>query len=128
MAIYLKKKLKVMPSLSKEVEFINEIDSKKPHVRIGILNLMPTLEDTERQFILAFENPIIQIELDFIYLDTKRKDEEKENYFKNYYYAFREIKQIHYDGMLVTGAPLEHIQYQNIEKQVRDSLNMLIQH
>ena len=115
MAIYLKKKLKVMPSLSKEVEFINEIDSKKPHVRIGILNLMPTLEDTERQFILAFENPIIQIELDFIYLDTKRKDEEKENYFKNYYYAFREIKQIHYDGMLVTGAPLEHIQYQNIE-------------
>ena len=51
MAILLKKKLEVMNHLKNEVEFIEKLNEKKPHVKVGILNLMPTLEDTERQLI-----------------------------------------------------------------------------
>ncbi len=114
MAIFLKRKLEVMAKL-KNVEFIDKIDENKPHVKVGILNLMPTLEDTERQLIIALNNPVIQIELDFIYLDTKNKDDEKHDYFTKYYKSFSEIKDTYYDGMMVTGAPLEHIPYANVD-------------
>ncbi len=113
MAIYLKKNLEITKSL-REVNFLSKL-SNKPHVKVGILNLMPTLEDTERQLILALDNPILDIELDFIYLDTKNKDLEKSAYFKKYYRSFQSIKEEHYDGMIITGAPLEHIPYSNID-------------
>jgi len=114
MAIYLKKKLNVINDL-KNIEFINKIDENKPHVKIGILNLMPTLEDTERQFIKVLDNQEVQIELDFIYLNTQTKDPEKVAYFKKYYLSFSEIKKEKYDGLLITGAPLGHLNYQDID-------------
>ncbi len=113
MAILLNKKLEVAAKLT-SVNFINEINMDKPHVKVGILNLMPTLEDTERQLIVALDNPILQVELDFIYLDSKNMDLEKIAYFKKYYKSFSEIKDDYYDGMIVTGAPLEHIPYQDV--------------
>lgn len=115
MAIYLKKELEVKEKIKNQVLFINEINPNLPHVRIGILNLMPTLEDTERQLIVALDNPIVQIELDFIYLDTKKVDEDKLSYYQQYYVSFKDISSDYYDGMIVTGAPLEHIQYMNID-------------
>jgi homoserine O-succinyltransferase len=84
-------------------------------VHIGILNLMPTLEDTERQLIMALDNGVVQVELDFIYLDTKKVDDDKLKYYKDYYYSFSEIKNSNYDGVIVTGTPLEHIEYMNID-------------
>lgn len=115
MAIYLKKELEVKEKIKNQVLFINEINHNLPHVKIGILNLMPTLEDTERQLIVALDNPIVQIELDFIYLDTKKVDEDKLSYYQQYYVSFKDISSDYYDGMIVTGAPLEHIQYMNID-------------
>ncbi len=111
MAIFLDKNLEVKETLKNEVDFISKIDETKPKVKVGILNLMPTLEDTERQLIIALDNPVIQVELDFIYLTTKNKDAEKVTYFKQYYHSFDSIKEKHYDGMIVTGAPLEHLNY-----------------
>lgn len=113
MAIFLNKKLEVAEKLT-DIDFISEIDTSKPHVKVGILNLMPTLEDTERQLIIVLDNPILQVEIDFIYLDTKNTDLEKLEYYRKYYKSFGEIKDDYYDGMIVTGAPLEHIPYQNV--------------
>lgn len=115
MAIYLKKELEVAKKLKNKVTFISKIDPTNPHVKVGILNLMPTLEDTERQLIEALDTKLLQVELEFIYLDTKKKDEEKESYLKKYYRSFSEIKKEHFDGMIVTGAPLEHINYHDID-------------
>ena len=69
MAIYLNKKLEIIDKIKNQVDFINKINLEQPYVKIGILNLMPTLEDTERQLIMALDNPVVQIELDFIYYD-----------------------------------------------------------
>ena len=113
MAIYLKKDLPIKETL-KEIKFISKLSIKKS-VKIGILNLMPTLEDTEKELMLALDNPILDIELDFIYLDTKNKDIEKNNYYQKYYNSFKNIKDKFYDGMIITGAPLEHIPYNSID-------------
>jgi len=115
MALYLDRKLEVMEKIKNQVEFVNKIEQSRPHVKIGILNLMPTLEDTERQLMVALDNPVIQIELDFIYLDTKKVDEDKLAYYHHYYHSFRDIQKEHYDGMIITGAPLEHINYMNVD-------------
>ena len=111
MAIFLSKKLEVGEKIKDKVNFITKIDDRKPKVKVGILNLMPTLEDTERQLIMAMDTKMLQVELDFIYLNTKKKDDDKKEYFNKYYKSFEEIKTEDYDGMIVTGAPLEHLNY-----------------
>ena len=73
MAIYLKKDLEVKSKLP-TVHFIDSLNPNLPTVKVGILNLMPTLEDTERQLITVLDTPILQVELDFIYLTTKDSD------------------------------------------------------
>lgn len=114
MAIFLEKKLEVGDKIKTEVDFISKIDESKPSVKVGILNLMPTLEDTERQLIVALDNPVLQVKLDFIYLDSKDNDKDKVAYFKKYYKSFSSIKNDNYDGMIVTGAPLEHLNYEDV--------------
>ena len=118
MAIFLKKELEIKEKLKEKINFISNIDERKPHVKVGILNLMPTLEDTERQLITVLDDKILQVELDFIYLDTKKRDEEKEEYYQKYYRSFKEIKKENYDGMIITGAPLEHINYHDIDSNI----------
>ena len=115
MAILLNKKLELVDKIKDKVDFIDKLDLTKPFVKVGILNLMPTLEDTERQLIMALDNPVVQIELDFIYLDTKNSDQEKVHYFEKYYNSFSKIKNTKYDGVIVTGAPLEHIIYKDVD-------------
>lgn len=115
MALYLDKPLELKEKLKEKIDFISEINPNRPHVKIGILNIMPTLEDTERQLMIALDNPVVQIELHFIYLDSKNADLEKVLYYKKYYHSFKEIKDSYYDGIIVTGAPLEHIPYHNID-------------
>ncbi len=114
MAILLKKKLEVAKKME-NIHFIEQIDKKRPHVKVGILNLMPTLEDTERQLIEALDTKILQVEIDFIYLTTKNVEAEKKEYYHKYYTSFADIKKEKYDGMIVTGAPLEHISYHDID-------------
>lgn len=113
MAIYLKKDLPIKKRLP-EIKFVKNLKDAKINVKVGILNLMPTLEDTEYQLIKVLDNPLMTIELDFIYLDTKKTDQDKIAYFKKYYRSFKSIKDSYYDGMIITGAPLEHIPYSNV--------------
>ena len=115
MAIFLKKELEIKEKLKEKINFISNIDERKPHVKVGILNLMPTLEDTERQLLTVLDTKMLQVEIDFLYLDTKKRDEEKQDYFHKYYTSFKEIKEKNYDGMIITGAPLEHINYHDID-------------
>ena len=77
MALYLDKPLELKEKLKNDIDFISEINPSLPSVKIGILNIMPTLEDTERQLMIALDNPVVQIELHFIYLDSKNADLEK---------------------------------------------------
>ena len=114
MPILLKQPLKIAKRLE-DVNFISHLDTSKPHVKVGILNLMPTLEDTERDLIKVLDTKFLQVELDFIYLDTKKTNSAKLEYYQKYYTSFSTIKKEEYDGMIITGAPLEHLSYQDID-------------
>ena len=82
MPILLKQPLKIAKRLE-DVNFISHLDTSKPHVKVGILNLMPTLEDTERDLIKVLDTKFLQVELDFIYLDTKKQILLNYNIIKN---------------------------------------------
>ena len=114
MPILLKKDLNITKFLE-DVNFITHLDKSKPYVKVGILNLMPTLEDTERDLIKVLDTKFLQVELDFIYLDTKKTNSAKLEYYQKYYTSFSTIKKEEYDGMIITGAPLEHLSYQDID-------------
>ena len=114
MPILLKQPLKIAKRLE-DVNFISHLDTSKPYVKVGILNLMPTLEDTERDLIKVLDTKFLQVELDFIYLDTKKTNSAKLEYYQKYYTSFSTIKKEEYDGMIITGAPLEHLSYQDID-------------
>ena len=114
MPILLKKDLNITKSLE-DVNFITHLDKSKPYVKVGILNLMPTLEDTERDLIKVLDTKFLQVELDFIYLDTKKTNNDKLAYYQKYYTSFSTIKNEKYDGMIITGAPLEHLSYKDID-------------
>lgn len=96
------------------INIIKEIDKSKPNVKIGILNIMPTLEDTERELLKVLDTNLLQVAVDFIYLNSFTKDKEKLTYLKKYYYSFKEISHNYYDGIIITGAPLEHFAYNDI--------------
>ena len=113
MAIYLKKDLPIKNELP-EINFVSNLAQEKLVLKIGILNLMPNLERTEYQLIKALDNPKITLELDFIYLDSKKTNPDKVAYYQKYYSSFSSIKNTKYDGMIITGAPLEHIPYASI--------------
>ena len=68
--------------------------------------------DTEKDLIRMLDNQFMQVELDFIYLETKNTL--KEEYYEKYYVSFNKIKKENYDGFIVTGAPLEHLNYADI--------------
>lgn len=108
----------------KDINFSTNINNK-PYVSIGILNLMPDLKGTEKDLIKVLDNPIINIKLDFLYLDSKKND-----YVIKSYYNFKEIKEKFYDGIIITGAPLEHFKYNNIKyiKELKEFLDYTTTH
>ena len=122
MPILLTKELPIKSSIKDHVHFISEINPDLPYVNIGILNLMSTLEDTERNLIEVLDTKFLQVKLDFIYLKTKKT---KQDYYQKYYLPFSEIKNKDYDGLIITGAPLafvplEEISYLEELKKVLD--------
>ena len=84
-------------------------------VNIGILNLMPTVKETEKQLIKVLENEKVDVKIDFIYLSSKNYNKEKFKYIKKNYKSFSSIKDKYYDGIIITGAPLEHLDYEDVE-------------
>lgn len=113
MAIFLDKKLNVCDYL-KEVNFIPILDKNKPYKTVGILNLMPDLEKTEKDILKLLDVPFMQIEVKFIYLNNFTNNPLKKHYLETFYHKFNDIKCENFDGMIITGAPLEHLEYEDI--------------
>ena len=114
MAVYLNKNIKGRELLKEEVDFLSQIDKNKKVIKVGVLNLMPNFEDTERDLLRVLDVKGLQVEVDFIVLNKDKKNEYKKKYLNKCYYAFDDIKNKNYDGMIVTGAPLEHFRYEDI--------------
>ncbi|OIP05079.1 MAG: homoserine O-succinyltransferase [Bacteroidetes bacterium CG2_30_32_10] len=94
-------------------------------LKIAILNLMPNKQTTELQLLRVLNNEQYAIDIEFVYVSSHQSKTTSEEYLKKSYHSFDEIKNSHWDGMIVTGAPVElldfkEVNYWNELKQIMD--------
>ena len=80
-------------------------------LKIIILNLMPTKLDTETQLLRLLSNSPLQIDVDFLQVKTHESKNVSKSHMDKFYYVFDDIKENKYDGMIITGAPVEHLEF-----------------
>ena len=84
-------------------------------LKILILNLMPTKIETETQLLRLLSNSPIQVEAELLQTATHEvKNVSKEHMFK-FYKTFDEMKDERFDGMVVTGAPVENMEFEQVD-------------
>lgn len=83
-------------------------------IKILILNLMPLKISAETDFIRLLSNSPLQVEIEFLQLDTHKSKNTSEEHLKMFYKHFDEIKDDFYDGMIVTGAPIEKLDFEEV--------------
>ncbi|MEM9576803.1 MAG: homoserine O-succinyltransferase [Pseudomonadota bacterium] len=80
-------------------------------LRIGLLNLMPKKIQTENQFARLIGATPLQIELDLIRMSEHRTRNTAAAHMAEFYRPFQDIKHLKYDGLIITGAPIEHLEF-----------------
>lgn len=84
-------------------------------LRIAIVNLMPTKEVTETQLIRMLANTPLQVELQLLTMDSHESKHTDQNHMDNFYKTYEEIKTHKYDGMIITGAPVETLPFEQVD-------------
>ena len=84
-------------------------------LEIVILNLMPLKEDTEVQILRALSNTPLQIDITFLQTATYTSKNTAASHLNQFYLTFDEIKHKKFDGMIITGAPIEHMDFEEVE-------------
>ena len=83
-------------------------------LEILILNLMPLKEDTETQLLRALSNTPLQVDCTFLMVKSHESKNTSRSHLNKFYVYFDEIKRLRYDGMIITGAPVEHLDYEKV--------------
>lgn len=83
-------------------------------LKILILNLMPTKIITETQLLRLLGNTPLQIEVDFIYTATYSPTNTSQEHLIKFYETFDDVKSRNYDGMIITGAPVEKLPFEEV--------------
>ncbi len=84
-------------------------------LKILLLNLMPKKIETETQFARLLGNTPLQVELEMMYTTSHKSKNTSEGHLLAFYKTFDEIKDNKYDGMVITGAPVEHLAFEDVE-------------
>lgn len=83
-------------------------------LRIALLNLMPMKESTEADFIRVLASSPLDIELTLMKLDTHTPKHASAHHMQSYYKGFGELRNTKFDGLIITGAPIEKIEYEEV--------------
>ncbi len=84
-------------------------------LRIAILNLMPTKQATEVQLLRLLANTPLQVEVTLLHTGSYTSQNTTQDYLNSFYRTFDEVKDEHFDGLVVTGAPVENIEFQEVQ-------------
>ena len=84
-------------------------------LRIAILNLMPIKITTETDLIRLLSNTPLQVEVDFMKIKSHTSKNTPIEHMQAFYRDFDEMKKLKYDGLIVTGAPLEQMEYNEVK-------------
>jgi homoserine O-succinyltransferase len=83
-------------------------------LKILLLNLMPTKIATETQFLRLLGNSPLQVEVDFIYTATYSPTNTPQEHLVKFYETFDAVRARRYDGMIITGAPIEQMPFEEV--------------
>ena len=111
--------LPAVEELKREHIFIME-ESRALHqdirpLRIALLNLMPLKMVTETDLLRSLANTPLQVELDLLYMDEHESRHTPREHLEVFYKTFDEIRHHRYDGLIITGAPVEHLEFEEVD-------------
>ena len=81
-------------------------------LRIAILNLMPVKSVTETQLLRLLSNTPLQLEIVLLHTESHISKNTSKEHLKNFYQTFSDVKKQRFDGMIITGAPVEQLEYE----------------
>ena len=84
-------------------------------LKILILNLMPTKIDTETQLSRLLGNTPLQVEIELIHTKTHKSKNTSEEHLLAFYQEFDDVQDRNFDGMIITGAPVEKLEFEQVE-------------
>lgn len=84
-------------------------------LKILLLNLMPTKVETETQLVRLLGNSPLQVEMELLQTASHKATHVSEQHMIDFYKTFDQIKENKYDGMIITGAPVERLAFEDVE-------------
>lgn len=82
---------------------------------IAILNLMPLKEETEVQLLRSLSNTPLQLVITFLTTATYTGKNTPESHLNEFYKTYDEVKDRKFDGLIITGAPIEHMEFEDVQ-------------
>ena len=119
MPLIVPKDLIVEEVLERENIFtMRDSSAKEQDIRplnIAIVNLMPKKEETELQLLRVLSNTALQINIDLVRIESYNPSNSDLKRLRTFYKTYEDIKNKKYDAMIITGAPIETIAYEEIK-------------
>ena len=119
MPIKIPNNLPAVNILAKENIFVmNETRALSQDIRplkFVIVNLMPTKIETETQLLRLLSNTPLQMEITLLKMNSYISRNISEEHMKNFYKTFDDIKNERFDGLIITGAPVETIEFEKVD-------------
>ena len=84
-------------------------------IKIGILNLMPVKQDTEIQLLRALSNTPLQVDVTLINVSSHVSKNTPSAHLNKFYNTFEELKNRKFDGLIITGAPVEQMEFEEVD-------------
>ena len=119
MPIKIQSDLPVKEILEKENIFVMD-ENRAVHqdirpIQILILNLMPLKEETELQLLRSLSNTPLQVDVSFMMVKSHTSKNTATSHLNKFYQTFDEVKEQKYDGMIITGAPVEQMEFEEVD-------------
>ncbi|MHB1405986.1 MAG: homoserine O-acetyltransferase MetA [Desulfitobacteriaceae bacterium] len=83
-------------------------------LKIAILNLMPHKDVTETQILRLLSNSPLQVEITLLHLESHTAKNTAQEYLDTFYTTFSDVKRRKFDGMIITGAPVEQLEFEEV--------------
>ena len=84
-------------------------------LKIVILNLMPLKEETELQLLRSLSNTPLQVDVTFVAVSSHESKNTSKSHLNKFYESFADIKRRYFDGLIITGAPVEQMEYEDVD-------------
>lgn len=84
-------------------------------IEIAILNLMPLKEETELQLLRSLSNTPLQVNITFLMVTSHESKNTATSHLNQFYITFDDVKERSFDGMIITGAPVEQLEFEEVD-------------